>query len=528
MSGVLTGLESLAPASATPVLSLSQGMTATVTGVTTALNIRSQPSKTAPITGSLKNQTKITVTGYTTDGWLSLKTSNGSTGYVSADYVNVPVVSVSLVAMSGKVKAGDTVTAAYTIYPACATNQNVTWSSSDENVATVSGAGVVTGRQSGQTVITVHSADGSQAASAVYAVSGPPVAVSGVKLGQAPAVMSGQTTQMTAIVAPANATDQSVTWTSGDDKIATISAKGLVKAKLSGLGKSAPVTITVRTTDGGKTASQPVMIYTGEDVQTRLNALGCGGNLVVDGHIGAGSVAAIKAFQTAAKLAVDGIAGTLTLTALFSSKAVACTAGGSASPSASAKPSPAPTAKPSPAPTAKPAPAKPKGLNLTGFQYKWKGKYVTQAFLDKVRVISKKLGANPDDLMAVMASESGLSPAAVNASSQATGLIQFMPATASFLGTSVTALRKMSAVQQLDYVYKFLSFYKGRLGTLSRVTTALVWPSALGKPDSYALFYRGSAAYAGNVGLDLNRDGKVTVGEVAQRDAGVRAKYGKI
>jgi len=523
LGGVLVGVEMMNPASAAPVLSLSPTVTAKVTGVTTGLNIRSGPSKTSSITGSLKNDAKIAITGYTTDGWLGMQTSDGRTGYVSADYVNVPVVSIALASMKGKANADQTVTAAYAIYPACATDQTVTWSSSDKLVATVSNLGEVTGHNAGQAVITVHTADGDKTSSAVYIVSGTAVAVKGVGLSQAPAMLSGKTAQLTATVTPSNATNKAVTWTTGNGDGASISSTGLITAKLSGVGKSTTVTMTVRTVDGGQTASQPVMIYTREDVQTRLNALGCVGSdgkaLSVDGQLGAKSVAALGAFQKAAKLTVSGLVDTPTLTNLFSSTATACSSEGSA-----VTPTPPPRPKPPPSPKPKPS----KGLDLTGFHYKWKGPYVTQAFLNKVRVISGKLGANPDDLMAVMASESGLSPRAVNASSQATGLIQFMPATARFLGTSVTALRQMTAVKQLDYVYKFLSFYKGRLGTLSRVTTALVWPSALGKPDNYALFYRGSAAYAGNVGLDLNHDGKVTVGEVAQRDASVRARYGRI
>jgi hypothetical protein len=59
--------------------------------------------------------------------------------------------------------------------------------------------------------------------------------------------------------------------------------------------------------------------------------------------------------------------------------------------------------------------------------------------------------------MAAMAFETGgsFSPAVPNkAGSGAVGLIQFMPSTAKGLGTSTEALKKMSAVQQLDFVKK--------------------------------------------------------------------------
>lgn len=58
-----------------------------------------------------------------------------------------------------------------------------------------------------------------------------------------------------------------------------------------------------------------------------------------------------------------------------------------------------------------------------------------EAFLQKVRLICAKLGIEPDWLMFVMNSESGLNPAAYNPNGGASGLIQFMPDTAKGLGT---------------------------------------------------------------------------------------------
>ena len=76
-------------------------------------------------------------------------------------------------------------------------------------------------------------------------------------------------------------------------------------------------------------------------------------------------------------------------------------------------------------------------------------------FLQKVKEISSLLGINPNWLMFVMRWESSLNPAAVNPISGATGLIQFLPSTAKSLGTSTTALKNMSNIDQLDYVVFF-------------------------------------------------------------------------
>jgi len=78
-------------------------------------------------------------------------------------------------------------------------------------------------------------------------------------------------------------------------------------------------------------------------------------------------------------------------------------------------------------------------------------------FNTKLNNIANKLGVDPKDLMRIMQFETGgtMSPSTNNGKSQAVGLIQFMPDTARGLGTTTEKLAKMSAVEQLDYVYRF-------------------------------------------------------------------------
>lgn len=77
-------------------------------------------------------------------------------------------------------------------------------------------------------------------------------------------------------------------------------------------------------------------------------------------------------------------------------------------------------------------------------------------FLAKVKKVAQNINCDYKDLLAVMNSESGLNPAIQNqAGYQAYGLIQFTPAAAREIGTTVEKLVKMSAVEQLDYVEKF-------------------------------------------------------------------------
>lgn len=82
---------------------------------------------------------------------------------------DVSVTGVSLDKTSAELDVGGTLTLTKTIEPANATNQNVSWSSSDENVATVAN-GTVTAKTAGTAVITVKTADGGKEASCTITV----------------------------------------------------------------------------------------------------------------------------------------------------------------------------------------------------------------------------------------------------------------------------------------------------------------------------------------------------------------------
>lgn len=82
----------------------------------------------------------------------------------AGDVENTPVESVSLSSSTASIYVGEKTTIEETISPANATNKNVTWSSSKEEVAIVSN-GVVTGISEGTATITVTTEDGNKTAS---------------------------------------------------------------------------------------------------------------------------------------------------------------------------------------------------------------------------------------------------------------------------------------------------------------------------------------------------------------------------
>ena len=137
-------------------------------------------------------------------------------------------------------------------------------------------------------------------------------------------------------------------------------------------------------------------------------------------------------------------------------------------------------------------------------------------FIRKVRTISDSLHIEPDWLMAVMYSESRINPQAVNKRTKATGLIQIMPRTAKRLKTTHRELYAMTNVEQLDYVWKYYKPYTGRITSPYDLYSITFYPAMIGKPKSWVLHTSTqSAAKVAeyNSGIDLNKDGKITVSE---------------
>jgi alpha-tubulin suppressor-like RCC1 family protein len=138
--------------------------------------------------------------------------------------------------------------AAETLYarvqPSSATNQNVTWSSSANDIASVSAAGGGTGAAIGNATITARAADGGHTATCAVQVAAP-APIAGVTLSRAQTITAvGRTDTLAATVEPPNAYNKSVTWSSSRPEVASVSATGVV----TGVGEGA-ATITATTAD---------------------------------------------------------------------------------------------------------------------------------------------------------------------------------------------------------------------------------------------------------------------------------------
>lgn len=142
------------------------------------------------------------------------------------------------------------------------------------------------------------------------------------------------------------------------------------------------------------------------------------------------------------------------------------------------------------------------------------GRNVDEEFRIKAKVVAASVGIQADNLMSVMAFETGESfrPDVRNPYSGAVGLIQFLRTTAVGLGTTTEALARMTAVKQLDYVQSYYRPYSGRMNNLGDTYMAVLWPAGIGKPDSYVLWSATAnpTTYRQNKGLDIGNKGYIT------------------
>ena len=152
------------------------------------------------------------------------------------------------------------------------------------------------------------------------------------------------------------------------------------------------------------------------------------------------------------------------------------------------------------------------------------GSKVSDAFRKALYAGCNEECLEPDPIMACIAFETGkkFSPSVKNmAGSGAVGLIQFMPDTAKYLGTSTALLAAMTAEQQLAYVFKHFHPYRNRLVTITDYYMTILYPVAIGQPNDYVLFresYMGRTnlvAYVQNKGLDRDHNGLITKIEAA-------------
>ena len=174
-------------------------------------------------------------------------------------YVTVKEVAVQSVTLSKStldLTVGDSFGLTASISPSNATNKAVTWSSSNSSIASVDSSGCVTAKGNGTATITVKSAANANISDTCTVNVTTPT--SGVTVTpETVALNVGETKQLSAVVAPATASNKNVTWSTSSGNVATVNSSGLVTAVGNGTA-----TITARTASGGYTDTCTVTVST--------------------------------------------------------------------------------------------------------------------------------------------------------------------------------------------------------------------------------------------------------------------------
>lgn len=182
----------------------------------------------------------------------------------------------------------------YTINPENATDKTVTWSSSNEEVATVDATGKVTTIAAGEAIITATA--GEKTAECKFIVK---KAVATVTISKTEAtLLIGDTLELTATIDPADAIVTEITWSSSDESIATVDENGMVTAIAVGEviitaeagEKTATCKITVNKPSGieliGFDSKSPVQVYdfNGRYISDKLEGLQAGYYIIRQGN----------------------------------------------------------------------------------------------------------------------------------------------------------------------------------------------------------------------------------------------------
>ena len=181
----------------------------------------------------------FTASSVSTSGKSSQLTFN-----VQSRYVPVELISVSPTNIEVDVDTSQQLNV--TVSPLAATTKNVSYISSDTNVATVNSNGLVSFVGAGEVDITVRGAD-SKFAVAHFTVVEPVVIIDVREINLSESSVSlevGETKELDYELVPENATDKSVMWTSSNNEVARVSDDGEITAFRAGTA-----TITISTLD---------------------------------------------------------------------------------------------------------------------------------------------------------------------------------------------------------------------------------------------------------------------------------------
>ncbi|HEY9225611.1 MAG TPA: Ig-like domain-containing protein [Gemmatimonadaceae bacterium] len=287
-------------------VSITPATTTVPIGAQTSLQALVQDPSGRPITGtdifwSVQNPAIATissagvVSGVALGSTQAAASVNGKSGIATITVSKIPVASVVVTPPQVDASPGDRARLSATVYDATQNplgDRAITWSTSNAAVATVDSSGMVTAVNTGSATITA-TADGKNGTATVTVAQ---ASVATIAVTPSPLSMTvGQQTQLTATlkdVAGSVLTGRTVTWSSANTGIATVSAEGVLAAVAAGSttitatseGKSGTVAVTISNVAVGSVVVQPQgpSIVRGSSVQLSVTVRDVNGDIAAD------------------------------------------------------------------------------------------------------------------------------------------------------------------------------------------------------------------------------------------------------
>lgn len=329
---VPVGSVAISPSTATMVPAQLLTLTAVVRDDNNAI-VTDRPLTWATTNSAVATvSTSGTVTAHAPGTATVTATSEGKTGTSTITVVPMPVGSVVVSPSTASVTAGSTVVLSATMRDtsgAIATGRAVTWTSSDATIASVFGAGVVTGVSPGTATITATS-EGKSGHAVVTVL---PVPVAFVTLAPTSVTLNpGQTATLTATTKSADGTvltGRVVTFGSDDVGVAQVSSDGVVTGVAPGTasitatseGQVATATVTVQPAVAYvAVAPSSVFVRRNGTVQLSVTAYDAGGHAITGRSVTWASGDEHLATVSSTGLVTAKRTGTVTITATIDGK----------------------------------------------------------------------------------------------------------------------------------------------------------------------------------------------------------------
>lgn len=259
----------------TPVTSVqvSSSVNSIINGETTQLSVEVLPANATDksVTWSSSSIFVASVSGSglvkaNSVGVVTITASSVTNPNVSSSFIlTINPVLASAISITGAntVLSGFRTLLSATVLPENAQNKNVVWSTSNASIATINGIGSVNGLSVGVVTITATSV-GNPSVSGSFVVSVLPVGVTSISINGARNLTVGGVTTLTSTIAPVNATDKTLIWSSSNPAIASVgTSTGVVSALAAG-----SVTITATSVGSNSISASFELTVTGVIIST--------------------------------------------------------------------------------------------------------------------------------------------------------------------------------------------------------------------------------------------------------------------